>query len=411
MTSSGEKAAGSGDVATYDRWLAWKHGAQFRERAMRSRPDDERPFDPAGLDWGDQTTLEASAAAIGPVATDAVVMFYNDLFTRLPRLRQLFPSDLSVQRDRLLAALLALVAGGREPRRLVTTLEQLGRDHRKYGVRAAQYGAVGKALIAALSHHSGPLWTPEVERAWLARYGAAAAVMIHAAQEAESRPPYWFATVTDHAMCGRDVAILRVRPHQPYPYVAGQYATLESPRLPRVWRPYSMASAPRPDQEMEFHVRATGRGGLSDALVASVPGDVVRIGPPQGTVTLASEGGRPLLFVAGGTGWSTIKALLGVCARQARLGGGTSRLLVGCRPGEPYDPNFGQFVHGLPRLGMTVVHSADELRAELSPYRVTDPDVDAFVSGPPGLVETTTTLLRTAGVPHTQIHHDELLPT
>lgn len=397
------------EALAFDRWLTWKHGAQSSDRLIRSLANDERQTRVVELDWGDQRLLEASVELIAPVATDVVAYFYHDLFARLPGLRQLFPADMSTQRERLLTALIALVVEGAEPATLVPVLEQLGRDHRKFGARAAQYDAVGAALIAALSRYAGRGWTPEVERAWLARYGAAATLMIRAADEDQHQPPFWYGTVTGHEMCGGDVAILRLRPHLPYPYVAGQYATLESPRLPRVWRPYSMATAPKSDQVLEFHVRAIGRGGVSDALVASNPGDVVRIGPPQGTVTMGGAAERSLLFVAGGTGWSTVKALLEAWARNRTLRV-PSRLLVGCRPGEPYDPRFEHFVRSLPDISTTLVHSADGLRAEMTPHRLPGRDLDAFVAGPPGLVQSATTLLNAAGVPNVRIHHDHLQP-
>jgi NAD(P)H-flavin reductase len=406
--SGGEESTGPEAVTRYDRWLSWKHGAQLRDRAQHSPTSAEKQTNTAGLDWGNQALLESSLALVAPSAADVITYFYDELFTRVPGLRQLFPADLSVQKDRLLAALLALVGGGTDPARLVPVLEQLGRDHRKFGTRPAQYRAVGAALTSALSRFAGPNWTPAVEQAWRARYGAAATVMIQAAENHESLPPFWYATVVGHDICGRDVAILRVRPHQPYRYVAGQYATLESPRLPRVWRPYSMATVPRPDQLLEFHVRAVGRGGLSDALLASSPGDVVRVGPPQGTVTLRDATDRSLLFVAGGTGWSTVKALLGQRARDYHHL--PSRLLVACRPGEPYDPTFEQFVRALPNVGITLIHSPNDLRAELAPDRLPGSDLDAFVSGPPGLVDSTTRLLNTAGIPPAHIHHDDLLP-
>jgi len=359
------------------------------------------------LDWGDQFLLESTVEVIAPVATEVVADFYRELFSRLPGLRQMFPADMAVQQDRLLAALLALVAGGKDPATIMPTLEQLGRDHRKFGARPAQYRAVGAALISVLSRHAGTSWTPNVERAWLARYGAAAHVMMRAAAE-DGRPPFWYATIVGHHMCGTDVAILALKPHQPYPYRAGQYATLESPRLPRVWRPYSMASAPRRDHILEFHIRAIGRGGLSDELVGSAPGEVVRIGPPQGSVTLASGSGRASLFIAGGTGWSTVKALLGERARDNRLRF-ASHLVVGCRPGEPYDPQFDAFVRKLPETGTTLVHSASMLLAELAPSRLPTHELDVFLAGPPGLITDVTTQLAAAGVSPANLHHDSLL--
>ncbi|MGH3878218.1 MAG: globin domain-containing protein [Actinophytocola sp.] len=408
MVFSGEEPARRGTAPSYDQWLTWKHAARARDRMYAREEADRPPLRAEDLDWGDQYLLESTVAFIAPQATEVVTAFYNELFSRLPGLRQMFPADLSVQKDRLLAALLALVSGGAQPATLMPVLEQLGRDHRKFGARPAQYRAIGGALMATLSRHVGPHWTPAVEQAWLARYGAAADVMMRAAADADQLPPFWYASVVGHRMCGGDVAILAVRPRQPYPYRAGQYATLESARLPRVWRPYSMATAPHPDQVLEFHIRAVGHGGLSDVLVSSTPGDLVRIGPPQGSVTLASMSQRVSLFIAGGTGWSTVKALLGERARDRRVQS-AAHLIVGCRPGEPYDPQFDTFVRRLPDTGTTLVHSADTLLAELAPHRLPTRDLDVFLAGPPGLIEAATTALSAAGVTGRQLHYDSLL--
>ena len=100
-----------------------------------------------------------------------------------------------------------------------------------------------------------------------------------------------------------------MRTTQPYPFQAGQHATLESPRLPHTWRWYSMANPPSGDGILEFHVRAKGGGGLSDVLVAD--GDAFRVGPARGGATLGSATGDNLLLVAGGTGLAPIKSILG----------------------------------------------------------------------------------------------------
>ncbi|WP_374116976.1 FAD-binding oxidoreductase [Streptomyces sp. MNU76] len=55
------------------------------------------------------------------------------------------------------------------------------------------------------------------------------------------------------------------------------------PRSGHTWRPYSVACAPRPDGALEFHVRSTGPGGVSEALVARTRvGDPLRRGPALG---------------------------------------------------------------------------------------------------------------------------------
>jgi ferredoxin-NADP reductase/hemoglobin-like flavoprotein len=394
-------AGGYTSKNSYEQWLAWKHGAQLRERALRWRMA-EQPQDPDHLDWGDQALLENSVALIRANARQLVEHFYADLFNRLPGVRKLFPSDMAPQRDRLLTALLALVESGPA---LAPVLAQLGRDHRKFSVREVHYAAVGDALVAALTAFSGEHWTPAVEHAWRARYTAAAKIMTTAAAT-DDQPPFWYASVVDRSPCGDNVAILRLRPHRPYAYTAGQYATIESPRLPRVWRAYSMATPPKFGKPLEFHIRALGRGGLSDVLVNAEPGDTVRLGPAQGTISLGSDPAQPRLFVAGGTGWSMIKALLGQHVRERPA---PATLLASFRPGEPYDPAFDDFVHELPQVETRLVHDADQLRAALSPDRLPSPFLNAYVSGPPGLIDSAVRLLATAGVGKTHIYFDNLV--
>ena len=63
-------------------------------------------------------------------------------------------------------------------------LAQLGRDHRKYGVRAADYDVFGRALITALERYSEDVWVPELEEAWVRAYAYIAKTMIDGANEA-----------------------------------------------------------------------------------------------------------------------------------------------------------------------------------------------------------------------------------
>jgi len=44
----------------------------------------------------------------------------------------------------------------------VPFLQQLGRDHRKFGTIGEHYPAVGNSLIATLAHFSGPTWTRDL---------------------------------------------------------------------------------------------------------------------------------------------------------------------------------------------------------------------------------------------------------
>lgn len=76
-------------------------------------------------------------------------------------------------------------------------------------------------------------------------------------------------------------------------------------------RPFSIANAPHPDGMLELHVRHVAGGGfttwVSDRLRV---GDRLRIEGPQGTFVPREDSERPMLFMAGGTGFAPIKAII-----------------------------------------------------------------------------------------------------
>ena len=94
--------------------------------------------------------LEESLRLLEGQADRLMGHFYAALFLEAPHLRSLFPVAMDGQRDRFFRALTGVVAHLREPERLSAMLHHLGRDHRKFGVRAEDYDRVGGALITAL---------------------------------------------------------------------------------------------------------------------------------------------------------------------------------------------------------------------------------------------------------------------
>ncbi|MEV4560625.1 FAD-binding oxidoreductase [Kitasatospora sp. NPDC049285] len=137
---------------------------------------------------------------------------------------------------------------------------------------------MGASLIAALKHFSGHHWSPEIEKAWVEAYTVISQAMIDAAAAVPADTPRWWnAEVLERRRAAPDLAVLTLRPDRPYPFTAGQYLTACSDRHAQVWRPYSIACAPRPDHTLELHVRRIPGGPLSGALVNDVvPGEHVR---------------------------------------------------------------------------------------------------------------------------------------
>ena len=265
----------------------------------------------------DPRLIQESFALVEDSAGKVASHFYALLFLEDPSLRDMFPPMMDAQRDRLLGALVKVVHEAHEPENLVDYLQQLGRDHRKFGVRPEHYDTVGRCLVAAMKRFARPGWTAEMDASWGAAFELVAGTMIAAAQDAaKSTPAYWTGRVVGHHRPSSSLALLTIEPDQPYPFQPGQYAAVETLRWPRVWRPYSIANAPRPDGLLTLQVRAVDGGWVSSALVHHTRlGDTLRLGPAVGSLVCDSASMRNVLLVGGGTG---IAPLLSIAEHMTR---------------------------------------------------------------------------------------------
>jgi NAD(P)H-flavin reductase/hemoglobin-like flavoprotein len=344
--------------------------------------------------------------------------FYTRLFAVDPDIRTLFPMTMSVQRERMFAALARLVWSLDNQPGCAEILDKFGRDHRRFGVTERHYSAFFATLRDTAEHFIGSDWTPETAAAWGVMLDYVSSSMkAAAANDAQTSPRWWTAEIVSHELRSPGVAVLRLRPSQPLPYEAGQYIPVQVARWPRVWRPYSIATAPRPGGLIELHVRAVPAGLVSNTLVYhSDVGDCVLLGAADGTMTLA-DSDRDLLCVAGGTGLAPIKAIIEqalATPRADRLRKIT--LFVGARQHfDLYDLDDLQLLESAcPSLRVIPVLSDEPGYSGLTGRL---PDVvgghglfestDAYVCGPPAMVSRTAALLA-ASVPQNQLHHDPL---
>ncbi|WP_369183556.1 globin domain-containing protein [Streptomyces sp. Y1] len=361
--------------------------------------------------------IRASLAVVEPVADRATAHFYALLFLHHPEVRSLFPAAMDVQRDRLFRALLAAARGAEDPVALRTRLGELGRGHRRYGTLTGHYPPVGECLVQALARYAGARWDADTELAWRRVYRLISTIMIEAAEEAaRTSPPWWQGEVVRHERRTRDVAVITVRPDQAYRYRAGQYCSLETPWWPRVWRHYSFATAPRPDGLLTFHVKAVPAGWVSNALVhRAAPGDVLRLGPAAGAMTVDHALGADLLCLAGGTGIAPIRALV----EEAVEYGGRGRsveVFYGARgAAELYElDGLRELAARHPWLAVRPVLSGSgpaegvltgelpEVVGRFGPWT----GREAVLSGPPAMVRRGVGVLLRAGVPAERIRHD-----
>ncbi|MEU1276965.1 globin domain-containing protein [Streptomyces sp. NPDC005805] len=361
----------------------------------------------------DAILVRRTLQEIAPVADQVTSYFYALLFVRHPALRPMFPVAMDTQRDRLLKALLTAAEHMDNAAVLTDYLRHLGRGHRKYGTQPAHYPAVGEALVGALSRYATSTWDAATEAAWVRTYTTISQIMIDAAAEDERHAPAWWqAEVVSHDLRTPDVAVVTVRPDQPYAFLAGQYTTLETPWWPRVWRHYSFAGAPRSDGLLTFHVKAVPAGWVSNALVHRArPGDVLRLGPPAGSMTVDHTTDSGLLCLGGGTGIAPIKALVEDVAEHGERR--TVEVFYGARTDyDLYDiDTMLRLQQAHPWLSVRpVVDDRAQFPAVLRDYGRHGPwhGFDAYLSGPPGMIRSGIDALRRIGIPGERIRHDSL---
>jgi CDP-4-dehydro-6-deoxyglucose reductase, E3 len=110
--------------------------------------------------------------------------------------------------------------------------------------------------------------------------------------------------------------ILRLPPNTIFNFIPGQYIDVIGPGGIR--RSYSLANAPKADNSLELHIRAVENGAMSQYWFnQSTVNDLLRLHGPQGTFFLRNIAKRDLIFLATGTGFAPVKAMLEALPRLA----------------------------------------------------------------------------------------------
>ena len=224
------------------------------------------------------------------------------------------------------------------------------------------------------------------------------------------------AVVSAKTSLAPDVIALRlaIPDAPPLRWLAGQYVDVLLADGGR--RAFSIANAPHRGPEVELHLRRVAGGGFTSyAFDTLAPGMTLQLEGPLGTFVPREDSERPLLFVAGGTGFAPVKALI-----EHFLHLGTRRpiaLYWGARsieelylralpaqwaarhPGLRFVPvlSAAADTHGL-RDGL--VHEA--VLADLHELA----GMDVYMAGPPALIEAARRAFIAAGLPEEQLYYD-----
>ncbi|MBS1211017.1 MAG: CDP-6-deoxy-delta-3,4-glucoseen reductase [Proteobacteria bacterium] len=112
-----------------------------------------------------------------------------------------------------------------------------------------------------------------------------------------------------------DVMLLRLRlpPSEVFQFLPGQYVDFLLADGQR--RSFSIANAPGPDNTLELHVRLIPGGHFTGHVFSAMKErDILRIEGPLGSFSLRdtpeNHAPQPIIFLAGGTGFAPIKAII-----------------------------------------------------------------------------------------------------
>ncbi|MEU0514246.1 2Fe-2S iron-sulfur cluster binding domain-containing protein [Amycolatopsis sp. NPDC006125] len=206
-------------------------------------------------------------------------------------------------------------------------------------------------------------------------------------------------------------------------YFPGQYLDFAVPGTDQT-RSFSMAGLPA-DGHLEFVVKIYPGGLFSQFLDTGVAvGDRLEVTGPFGVFTLRDAPGAPLVFVGGGAGMAPILSLLrSMAARGGEVAARRTTFYYGAR--RKQDLCFEAELHELEQTlpAFTYVPALSEpgdddwdgetgLITDVVRRRETDlAGADAYVCGPPPMVEAALELLPALGVADKRIFYDKFTTT
>ena len=161
-----------------------------------------------------------------------------------------------------------------------------------------------------------------------------------------------------------DVAILQLQlpASERFQFLAGQY--LEFLLKDNKRRAYSIASAPHEEGPVELHIRHLPGGLFTDPLFGQTADgkqikekDILRFEGPLGSFFLREDSKKPIIFLASGTGFAPIKAML-TSIQNKKIDREIHFYWGGRRPKDLYmDSLCQEFTHTIPGFHYTPVIS------------------------------------------------------
>jgi propane monooxygenase reductase subunit len=208
---------------------------------------------------------------------------------------------------------------------------------------------------------------------------------------------------------------LKVLDDEPFEFKPGQYVDIRIPGDEQHHRSFSMANTNA--GELEFMIKLYPGGRFSGLLAedAIKVGDELDVTGPYGVFTLRASSPRRLLFIGGGAGMAPILSLLrSLSASQSErdaiyyYGARTEADLFHLEELEAlparFVPALSEDANGWAGETGLITDVIERLEDDIA-------EVDAYVCGPPPMVEAAIALLEAKGVPEAHIYFDKFTTT
>ncbi len=122
--------------------------------------------------------VQSSWEKVLPISETAAELFYDRLFETDYTTPDLFAgTDMKEQGQRLMGMIDVAVKGLNDLDTLVPAVQELGKRHPSYGVKAEHFDSVGAALLWTLEQGLGDGFTPDIKEAWIEVYNVLSGVM------------------------------------------------------------------------------------------------------------------------------------------------------------------------------------------------------------------------------------------
>jgi len=247
-------------------------------------------------------------------------------------------------------------------------------------------------------------------------------VEVEAAASDAPKPETFTGRLVGNEDLTHDIKKITLELDRPMHFVAGQYANLKYPNIPRA-RNYSFADAPDRDgrQQLSFYIRKVPNGIFTEALFKGELADMTfDVDGPHGNFHL-HPGSSPMICIAGGSGLAPLMSVLEK-ARKDRVkrpcaflfGARTQADLYGLDAIQQIANNWNEKFVFLPVLSHEPADSSWKGARGLVTHFITDAlpgldlsDAEGYMCGPPGMIDAGIASMTEIGMKLDAIYYDK----